>query len=105
MSLRLRKTLGGFHNRVVQRLTVRMPQQNLDRTCKYPPLEGAIAESGVQEVETYFTRRKNTVVKYIVTRPILDLCLSAAQRPGARVSKQWWEQEGLYLEGIREVYW
>ena len=35
----------------------------------------------------------------------MDLCLATARRPGARVSKQWWEQEGLDLEGIWEATW
>ena len=39
------------------------------------------------------------VAQYIVTRPILDLCEEAVQRPGTQFYKSWWEQEGLDLEG------
>ena len=35
-------------------------------------------------------------------RPILDLCERSAQRPGARVSRRWWEQAGLELEGSKK---
>ena len=59
-----------------------------------------MAEAGFQEVETYVYRRQNTVEKYIATRPIVDLCLAAKQRPGPRVTTLWWEQEGLDLEGM-----
>ena len=38
-------------------------------------------------------RRQNTVVQYIVTQPILELCLEAVKRPGLRVTKSWWYQE------------
>ena len=62
-----------------------------------------MSEVGVQEVETYAARRQNTVAQFIATRLIMDLCLAAARRPGARVSKRWWEQEGLDLEGIWEA--
>ena len=31
----------------------------------------------------------------------MDLCLAAEMRPGSGVSKRCWEQEGLYLEGMR----
>ena len=31
----------------------------------------------------------------------MDLCLAAEQRPWTRVSKKWWEQEGLTLGGMQ----
>ena len=58
-----------------------------------------MAESGLHEVETYVSRRQNTVSQYIGTRAIMELCLLAEIRPGTRVSNWWWEREGLYLEG------
>ena len=38
-------------------------------------------------------------MQYIATRPILDLFDQANRRPGAQVSRRWWEQAGTYLEG------
>ena len=61
-----------------------------------------MAEAGLQEVENYISRHQNTMVQYIATRPIMDLCLAAKQRPGPRVEMRWWEQEVLDLEGIRK---
>ena len=81
-----------------------MPHKNLDGTCLYPPLEEEISEAGVQEVDTYVTLRQNTVAKFIAVRPIMDLCLEAARRTGDQVSNRRWEQEGKYIEGIREAY-
>ena len=40
------------------------------------------------------------VTKYIMKRPIMELCEEAVQRPGKWVAK-WWEHEGLYMEGER----
>ena len=60
-----------------------------------------MVEAGLQEMETYVSRRQNTVAQYIATMPIMDLCLTAEQRPGPRVAMQWWEQEGMDLEGMR----
>ena len=40
---------------------------------------------------------------FILTRPIMDLILAAVRHPGVRVSKQWWEQEGIDLVGIWEA--
>ena len=58
-------------------------------------------EAGLQEVETYLSRRRNTLAQYIATRPIIDLWLAKNWRPGPRLAMQWWEQEVLYLEGMR----
>ena len=55
-------------------------------------------EEGIERIRTYITRRKNRVAQYIATRPILELCEQSPQRPGARVSQRWWEQDGLDLE-------
>ena len=63
-----------------------------------------MTESGLQEVETYVSRQKNTVEKYIATRLIMELCLEVKRRPGTRVTMRWWEQEDLDLEGMRTAY-
>ena len=61
-----------------------------------------MAEAGFEEIGTYNTKRQNMVVQYIVTRPILDLCERSTRRPGERVSRRWWEHDGIYLEGAKK---
>ena len=68
-----------------------------------PPIDRGDGEGGTQEVDTYISRRQNTVIQYIATNPIMDLCLEVEQHPGTRVSKEWWDQECLDLE-VRTVY-
>ena len=60
-----------------------------------------ISEAGLQEVETYVSRRHNTVAQHIATRLIMDLCMAAKKRTGPRLEMQWWYQEGLDLEGMQ----
>ena len=84
------KTLGRFHHRMVQRLTGKMTQKNLVGIWKYPFLAKAMLEADVQEVETYISCRQNTVAKFITTRLIMELFLTAARRPGAWILKQRW---------------
>ena len=98
---RMKRVLGGFHHRVARRMTWRQPRKGRDRGWFYPPLEDVMTEAGLQEVETYVSRRQNTVAQYISTRPITDLCLAENWRPGPRVAMRWWEQEGLDLDGVR----
>ena len=62
-------------------------------------------EALLQEVETYTSHLHNTVAQFIATGPIMDLCLAVERRLGSRVSKQWWEQDGLDLEGMRTEAW
>ena len=64
-----------------------------DGVWVYPPLEDAMAETGLQEVDTYVSRHQNTVAQFIATSTIMYLCLAAERRLGSRVSKRWWEQD------------
>ena len=59
----------------------------------------------MQELETYISRRKNTVENFIGVRTIMDLGLEAERRPGSRVSRRWWDQEGLELVGMHTALW
>ena len=74
MTPRMGRTLGGFQHRVDRQISGRQPQLLQDGSWEYPPLEEAMWEAGLQEVESYVLRRQNTVAQYIATRPILGLC-------------------------------
>ena len=65
-----------------------------------PPLDTAMSEAVLGGVQTYLDPRQNTVAQFIETRPIMDMCLTAERRPGARVSQGWWEQGTLGLEAM-----
>ena len=60
-----------------------------------------MVEAGLQEVGTYVSCHQNTVVQFIATRPIIDLCLAVYCRLGSRVNKRWCDQDGLDMEGMR----
>ena len=55
-------------------------------------------EAGFTYVITSINRRHNTVVQYIATRPLLDLCKGRTQREGARVTLRWCDQTGIDWE-------
>ena len=54
-----------------------------------------MSEAVVQEVYTYIAHRNNTVTQFIATRPIMDVCLAAARRPGYWVLKRCLKQDRL----------
>ena len=54
----------------------------------------------LEEMDTYISRRQNTVMEQIATWPIFDLCLEAEQRTGSQVPRRWWDQVGIYFAGL-----
>ena len=64
-----------------------------------PPLGGAVREAASEEVGTYITRKHNVAAQYIAMWMILELCEEAERRPRVHVTKPWWEQEGINLDG------
>ena len=98
----MERALSSFQHMVAQRLTGRKTRRRRYRSWEYPSLEEEMAEAGFEEIRTDVTRRQNTVAQYIAARPILDLCERFDWRPGEWVSHQWWEQDSLYLEGVKK---
>ena len=46
-----------------------------------------MAEVGLQEVDTYVSHQQNKLAQFIVTRPIMGLCMAVESRPTSRVAK------------------
>ena len=82
--------LSSFLHGATRKLTGRQPRREKDREWQYPSLEGAMEEAGLTDIRTSILRRQNTVAQYIVTRPLLDLCVGARVREGAKVTLRWW---------------
>ena len=58
-------------------------------------------EAGLTDIRTSILRRQNTVVQYIATRPLLDLCEGERAREGAKVPLRWWEQAEIDWEKVK----
>ena len=99
---RMDQALDSFLHRVAQRLNGRKPRRRGDEIWDYPPLVDAMGEAGFEGIRKSGTRRQNMVAQYIATQKILDLCERATRRPGARVSRWWWEQADIDLEGAKK---
>ena len=96
---RMEQALDSFQHRVARRLTRRQPRRQGGGSRAYPPLEEATEEAGFEGTRKSVTRRQNMAMQYIVTRPIMELCERSTRRPVVRVSRQWWEQARICLEG------
>ena len=84
------KALGGFQDQVARWLTGRLPRRTLDRKWTYTSAATAQEEAGLLTMEEYIRRRQNTVVQYITTRSLLDMCEGSERAPGAQVGMRWW---------------
>ena len=73
MDVNIGRTLVGIHHRVAFKLTGDQPRKVLDGIWVYPLLAKVKAEACLNEVETYISRRQNTVSQYIITRSTMDL--------------------------------
>ena len=89
MSPRMERALSAFIHGAARRITERQPRRGRDGKWFYPSLGGDMKEAGLSNVRTSINRRKNTVAKYIATRPLLDLCEGAKHREGAWVTMRW----------------
>ena len=56
-----------------------------------------MAESVLEDMETYVAHRYNTVANFIATRSIVDLCLEAERLPEEQVYQRRREQDNLDL--------
>ena len=91
----MERDLYSFYHRVAQRITGKQLQRRRDGSWEYPPPTEAMGEAGFEGIRKLFTSRQNTGAQYIAKQPIMDLCERATWRPGARVSRRWWEQAGV----------
>ena len=48
-----------------------------------------MTEAGFEEIGVHTKMRQNTLVQYIATRPILDLCEESVWKPVAWDSQRW----------------
>ena len=60
-------SLGVSHHRVDRKLTGGKPRRGLYGVEVYPLLEDLMSEAGLQEVDTYVSRRQKRVSQFIVT--------------------------------------
>ena len=94
------KAMGGVQAQVVRRLTGRLLRRTPGGKWIYISEVMEQEEEGFLMMEEYIRQRHNTVVQYIATRSLLDLCEGSERSPGEQVGMRWCEQVGLNLAGV-----
>ena len=83
-----------FHHRVARHLTGERPRFPADENrWTKAPIDEVLNDAGLFPIAEYISRRRNTIVEYVATRPILDLCSETDRRSGSSYRrKYWWHQ-------------
>ena len=87
MTPRLEEYLKGFHQRATRRMVGMVPKRQQDGTWVYPPIGAALEIVVLEKIGVYIVCRHNMVLRYIATRPIMDLCLAAERKTGMYLSR------------------
>ena len=87
------KVLNSFHHRMARRLSGKQPRYlPRENRWEYPPIEEALEVAGLYTMDHYIEVRRNTLVRNISTRPILELCRGAERQSGSAQKALWWHQ-------------
>ena len=92
------KCLEGFHLRAARRMAGKMPVRNASGTWTYPASEEVLKKAGLYGMAHYIRVRRQTIAKFIVNRPIFDLCRAGNRIRGFSVRQFWWEQPCDFVE-------
>ena len=92
--------LEGFHARAAWRMAkVNVPRRGPGHTWIYPSTADALAEVGLLTMEDYIKRRRQTIVAWVVDRPLFAACREGERKRGTPQHQWWWEQE-MDLDGV-----
>ena len=86
----LEKGIEGFCHRGVRRMAGMVPKRQWDETYVYPHIGSALAMVELEDIGVYIAHRQRTVVHYIATPPIMDLCLEEERKLVLQLSSKWW---------------
>ena len=95
------KCLEGFHLRAARRMTGMMPREQPDGSWTYPSSEKVLEKAGLHTIQHYMEVRRNTILKFLIDRPIHALCEDAVRKRGTGKRQYWWEQP-MDLDAARD---
>ena len=93
LSKRAMERLEGFNIRAVYRMAVvNKPWRELNHTWVYPRTKDVLNECGMDTISHYVGVRRDTILAYVVDRPIYQRCKEGVQKRGLEPQQWWWEQ-------------
>ena len=94
LSPALLSRLEGFHIRAAWRMAVKhRPHKGPGGSWVYPRSTDVLEEVGLQTMEHYVRQRRQTIVAWVVDRPLFAACREGKRKRGTPQHQWWWEQE------------
>ena len=87
--------LKSFHMRCARHIAGRHIRFLSDDTWEYPSSTGVLEDCGLFDIKTYILRRRSTLHRYLLTRPILQECMNTPPLSTNPCHTAWWDQEQL----------
>ena len=84
------RALEGFHVEAARRLTGMRPTKR-GETWVYPKSVSVLRAARVRTIVEYIAARRQTILRTIADRPILEECRGAERRRGSPPRLYWWE--------------
>ena len=98
------KVLNGFHIRAAYRMSkLYKPKENDDGTWTYPATKDVLEELGLETIDHYIEKRRNSIAEYVATRPIFETCQEESIRPGTSHHKRFWWDQPLNLDPFEDM--
>ena len=92
--------LEGFNIRVAYRIAVEnKPRRGLHHAWVYPRSKDVLNECGMNTIAHYIGVRRNTILTYVVNRPIYQRCREGVRKRGS-APRQWWWEQPMQLDDI-----
>ena len=79
------KRLEGFHIRAAWRMSGLQPEKKPNGSWSYPRSKDVLDAAGLHTIAHYMDVRRQTVIDFIVNRPIWELCAGAVRRRGSPI--------------------
>ena len=99
-------SIRGFHHCACQRLADKRPRRQQNGTNWYCPADEAMRICKLSPIQVYIARRRQTVLAFVVKRPIYKLCREGVRGAGTPTrTKFWWEQDlSNWIELTKDDY-
>ena len=87
------KRLKGSHIQTAYWMArINKPRRSPDNEWTYPSLEDVLEEVGMRTIAEYIAVRRQTIMAFIVNRPVFSFCEVGKQRRVTSPHQFWWDQ-------------
>ena len=70
-----------------------MPGKGPDGLWTYPPSGKVLEKAGLRTIDAYIKARRDTILHFIINRPIHTLCKDAERQRSTSHRQYWWQQQ------------